>query len=103
MAAKGPLREFGNDPVSARPVLAKEGQYGVYVTDGEVNASIGKGDRIEDMLPERAYELLAIRREVMAEKGVAPKKKSGAKKSTAKKAPAKRKATAKKAAPRKKA
>ncbi len=105
VAAKGPLREFGNDPVSERPVVAKDGQYGVYVTDGEVNASLGKGDRIEDMLPERAYELLAIRREVMAEKGITPKKKAGAKKSTAKKAAPKKAATkktsAKKAAPKK--
>ncbi len=41
MAAKGPLREFGNDPVSERPVVAKDGRFGVYVTDGETNASIG--------------------------------------------------------------
>ncbi|MFM8650085.1 MAG: topoisomerase C-terminal repeat-containing protein, partial [Actinomycetota bacterium] len=105
VAAKGPLREFGTDPVSELKVVAREGQYGVYVTDGQVNASIGKGDRIEDMLPERAYELLAIRREVMAEKGIGPKKKA-AKKAPAKKAPAKKKAAkkapAKKAAPRKK-
>jgi DNA topoisomerase-1 len=107
VAAKGPLREFGNDPVSERPVVAKDGQYGVYVTDGEVNASLGKGDRIEDMLPERAYELLAIRREVMAEKGITPKskKKGAAKKAAPKKATAKKtaakKTPAKKAAPKK--
>ena len=58
MAAKGPLREFGTDPVSGRPVVARDGRFGVYVTDGETNASIGKGDRIEEMLPERAFELL---------------------------------------------
>ena len=115
VAAKGPLREFGNDPVSERPVVAKEGQYGIYVTDGEVNASLGKGDRIEDMIPERAYELLAIRREVMAEKGVTPKKSGGRKaatkkaavksaaprKTAAKKAPAKKKAATKKSAAKK--
>ena len=101
-AAKGPLREFGTDPVSERPVVAKEGKFGVYVTDGEVNASLGKGDRIEDMIAERAYELLAIRREVMKEKGIAPKKKSTAKKAPAKKAAVK-KAVAKKAATKKKA
>jgi DNA topoisomerase-1 len=110
VAAKGPLREFGNDPVSERPVVAKEGQYGVYVTDGEVNASLGKGDRIEDMIPERAYELLAIRREVMAEKGITPKKSGGRKtaakkaaprKTAAKKAPAKKKAATKKPAAKK--
>ncbi|MBM3799417.1 MAG: type I DNA topoisomerase [Actinobacteria bacterium] len=105
VAAKGPLREFGNDPVSSRPVLAKEGQYGVYVTDGEVNASIGKGDRIDEMLPERAYELLAIRREVMAEKGITPKKKGAPRKAAAKKTatkkPAAKKAAAKKAVAKK--
>ncbi len=101
VAAKGPLREFGTDPVSERPVVAKDGQYGVYVTDGEVNASLGKGDRIEDMLPERAYELLAIRREVMAEKGITPKKKKGSAKKAAPKKAAAKKSPAKKAAPKK--
>jgi DNA topoisomerase I len=78
MAAKGPLREFGTDPVTERPVVARDGRFGVYVTDGETNASIGKGDRIEEMLPERAFELLAIRRETVAAKGPAPKKKRAA-------------------------
>jgi DNA topoisomerase-1 len=71
-AAKGPLREFGTDPVSERPVVARDGRFGVYVTDGTTNASIGKGDRIEEMSPERAYELLAVRREQVAAKGDAP-------------------------------
>lgn len=92
----GPLREFGADPVSSRPVVAKDGKFGTYVTDGEVNASLGKGDRLEDMLPERAFELLALRREVMAEKGITPKSRGSARKAPAKKAPAK-KAAAKKA------
>ena len=92
MAAKGPLREFGTDPVSERPVVAKDGKFGVYVTDGETNASLGKGDRLEAMAPERAYELLAIRREAIIAKG-GPTKKRAAKK----KAPAKKKAAAKKA------
>ena len=67
----------------------------MYVTDGETNASIGKGDRIEEMLPERAYELLAIRRETVAAKGGTPTKR------TARKAPAKKAAARKRAAPRK--
>ncbi len=79
MAAKGPLREFGTDPVSGRPVVAREGRFGIYVTDGETNASIGKGDRIEEMLPERAFELLAIRREATTAKGPAPRKKAAKK------------------------
>jgi DNA topoisomerase-1 len=101
MAAKGPLREFGTDPVSERPVVAKDGRFGIYVTDGETNASIGKGDRIEEITPERAYELIAIRREAVAAKGGATKKKPARKKAAAKKRPAKKKAVAKKAAAKK--
>jgi DNA topoisomerase-1 len=92
MAAKGPLREFGTDPVSERPVVAKDGRFGVYVTDGETNASIGKGDRLEDMLPERAFELLAVRREQVAAKGGVTTKRA-ARKSPAKKAPARKSAS----------
>ncbi len=77
-AATGPLREFGTDPVSERPVVAKDGRFGVYVTDGETNASIGKGDRIEEMSPERAYELLSIRREQVAAKGGPAQEEGGA-------------------------
>ena len=90
LAAKGPLREFGVDPVSSKPVVAKDGKFGVYVTDGETNASLNKGDRLEAMLPERAYELLAIRREAIIEKGG-----PAAKKVTATKKPAKKTAGAK--------
>ena len=100
LAAKGPLREFGTDPVSERPVVARDGKFGVYVTDGETNASIGRGDRIEEMIPERAYELLAIRREYVAAKGGATK---GRKKSAAKKAPGKKKAAAKRTGAKKSA
>ena len=85
MAAAGPLREFGDDPMSGRKVVAKDGRFGVYVTDGETNASIGKGDRIEELLPERAFELLAIRREQGPSTKRRPAKKVAAKKSVAKK------------------
>ena len=93
MAAKGPLREFGNDPTSGKPVVAKDGKFGVYVTDGETNASLSKGDRLEAMLPERAFELLAVRREAIIEKGGAPAKKVRAtKKAAPRKAAAKKRA-----------
>lgn len=102
LAAKGPLREFGNDPVSGKSVVAKDGKFGVYVTDGETNASLSRGDRLEAMEPERAYELLAIRREAIIEKGgVAGRKAAATKKAAAKKTPAK-KTPAKKAAAKKK-
>ncbi len=102
-AARGPLREFGADPVSGRAVVARDGRFGVYVTDGETNASIGRGDRVEAMTPERAFELLAIRREQVAAQGRpsakpakrAPKK-PPAKKATTKKAAAKKSAGARK-------
>jgi DNA topoisomerase-1 len=101
-AAKGPLREFGTDPGSGRPVVAKDGKFGVYVTDGETNASLSKGDRLEAMPNERAYELLAIRREAIAEKGGAPAKRaSGAKKAATKRAPAAKKTAPRKAAAKK--
>jgi len=104
MAAKGPLKEFGTDPISGKPVVAKDGKFGVYVTDGETNASLSKGDRLDAMLPERAYELLALRREAIIEKGGAPAKKAAAtKRAAAKKAAPAKKAAAKKAAPKKKA
>ena len=102
-APKPPLREFGNDPVSGKPVVAKEGRFGDYVTDGETNAGLTRGDRLEEMTNERAYELLQLRREYIAEHGT--KKKPARKKAAAKKAtPAKKSAGAKKkATPKKKA
>jgi DNA topoisomerase-1 len=60
--AKGPLREIGADPDTGKPIVAKDGRFGVYVTDGETNASLRKGDMVETLTLERACELLAERR-----------------------------------------
>ncbi|WP_371578325.1 type I DNA topoisomerase [Streptomyces sp. NBC_01314] len=92
-AAKPPLKELGEDPVSKAPVVVKDGRFGPYVTDGETNATLRSADSVETITPERGYELLAEKR------AKAPVKK------TAKKAPAKKTATktaAKKAVPAKK-
>ncbi len=62
-AAAPPLKELGNDPVSGKPVVLKEGRFGPYVTDGETNASLRAADSIESITPERAAELLQARRE----------------------------------------
>jgi DNA topoisomerase-1 len=82
-AAKPPLKELGEDPVSNRPVVVKDGRFGPYVTDGETNATLRSGDSVETITPERGFELLAEKRA----KGPAKKtaKKAPAKKTTAKK------------------
>lgn len=92
-AAKPPLKELGNDPVSGQPIVVKEGRFGEYVTDGEYNATLRKDDTVEEITLERAAELLAERRA----KGPAKKAaKRGAKKTAAKKTT--KKAAAKKTA-----
>jgi DNA topoisomerase-1 len=61
-AAAPPLRELGADPASGKPMVIKEGRWGPYVTDGETNASLRKGDTVESVTPQRGAELLAERR-----------------------------------------
>jgi DNA topoisomerase I len=61
-AAAPPLRELGNDPASGKPMVIKDGRFGPYVTDGETNASLRKGDDVLSITDERAAELLADRR-----------------------------------------
>ena len=61
-AAAPPLRELGADPETQKPVVVKEGRFGPYVTDGEVNATIRGADTPETITLERASELLAERR-----------------------------------------
>jgi DNA topoisomerase-1 len=60
--AKPPLKELGKDPQTARDVIVKDGRFGVYVTDGETNATLRRGDAVELLTLERALELLAGRR-----------------------------------------
>ena len=61
-AAAPPLRELGTDPASGKPMVIKDGRFGPYVTDGETNASLRKGDDVMSLTDERAAELLADRR-----------------------------------------
>ncbi|MGI5138125.1 MULTISPECIES: type I DNA topoisomerase [unclassified Streptomyces] len=107
-AAKPPLKELGEDPVSGKPVVVKDGRFGPYVTDGETNATLRSADSVETITPERGFELLAEKRakgpaKKTAKKAPAKKtaataaKKTAAKKTTAKKTAAK-KTTAKKTA-----
>jgi DNA topoisomerase-1 len=61
-AAAAPLRELGQDPATGKPMVIKDGRFGPYVTDGETNASLRKGDEVAAITDQRAAELLADRR-----------------------------------------
>ncbi len=81
-ASAPPLRELGTDPASGNPMVIKDGRFGPYVTDGETNASLRKGDDVATITDERAAELLADRRARGPVKRTAKK--------TARKAPARK-------------
>ena len=86
---KPPLKELGPDPATGRELIIKDGRFGMYITDGETNATLRRGDTVEFMTIERGLELLAGRRAWEAENGPSPKK--------TKKAASKKTAAAKKA------
>ncbi len=90
-AAAPPLRELGDDSASGKPIVLREGRWGPYVTDGETNASLRKGDAPESITLQRAIELLAERR------AAAPstKRRTTSTRSTAAKKPAAKSSTAK--------
>jgi DNA topoisomerase-1 len=98
-AAAEPIKEVGKEPGTDAVITLREGRFGLYVTDGETNASLRKGDTAENITIERAHELLELRRE----RG--PSKKKARKKAPSKKAPSKKasskKATSKKASSKK--
>jgi DNA topoisomerase-1 len=82
--ASSALKEFENDPTSGKPIKLKDGRFGPYVTDGETNATIPRGESADDVTYERAVQLLAEKRA----KGPAPKR--ATRRTTTKKAPAKK-------------
>jgi DNA topoisomerase-1 len=84
-ASTPPLRELGVDPTSGKPMVIKDGRFGPYVTDGETNASLRKGDDVLSITDARASELLADRRARGPVKKKAPAKKAARKKAPAKK------------------
>jgi DNA topoisomerase I len=94
-AAAPPLREMGNDPLTEKPLVIKDGRFGPYVTDGEVNASLRRGQSPETLTLEQASEMLSEKRA----KGPAPAKKAAAKKAAPAAAKKAAPAPAKKAAP----
>ena len=90
-AAAAPLREVGVDPASGKPMVIKDGRFGPYVTDGETNASLRKGDEVDTITVDRSAELLAERRA----RGPAPKRAAAKKPAAPKKAAATKKPTVK--------
>ncbi len=92
-AAAPPLREMGVDPLTEKPLVIKDGRFGPYVTDGETNASLRRGQTPEALSLQEASEMLAEKRA----KGPAPRKKAAKKAAPAKKAAAKKTAAAAKA------
>jgi DNA topoisomerase I len=91
--ASSALKEFGNDPVSGKPIKVKDGRFGPYVTDGTTNATIPRAESVEEITFERAVELLQIKRD----KGPAAStaKRTTTRSTVAKKAPAKKPAAKK--------
>ena len=60
--AKGPVKDLGPDPVTGKAIVVKDGKFGMYVTDGETNATLRRGDIVELLTLERGMELLAEKR-----------------------------------------
>ncbi|MDQ1564743.1 MAG: topoisomerase [Actinomycetota bacterium] len=87
-AASSALKEFEADPESGKPIKIKDGRFGAYVTDGTTNATIPRGEEVEDIDFERAVQLLADKR---AKGPAKPRAKAAAKRPAAKRAPAKKK------------
>ena len=77
--AKPPLKDLGIDPASQKPVLVKDGRFGIYITDGETNATLRRGDNVEFLTLERGLELLAGRRAWEIENGGAGRVKKSSK------------------------
>ena len=77
--AKPPLKDLGIDPASQKAVLVKDGRFGIYITDGETNATLRRGDNVEFLTLERGLELLAGRRAWEIENGGASRVKKSSK------------------------
>ena len=77
--AKPPLKDLGIDPASQKAVLVKDGRFGIYITDGETNATLRRGDNVEFLTLERGLELLAGRRAWEIENGGAGRVKKSSK------------------------
>ncbi len=92
--ASSALKEFDADPVSGKPIKLKDGRFGPYVTDGETNATVPRGEDPMEIDFDRAVQLIADKRakgpaKKPVKRAPAAGAKTAAKKAPAKKAPAK--------------
>jgi DNA topoisomerase-1 len=87
-ASSSALKEFEADPESGKPIRIKDGRFGAYVTDGTTNATIPRGEEIDDIDFDRAVQLLADKR---AKGPAKPRAKAPAKRAPAKRAAVKKK------------
>jgi DNA topoisomerase I len=70
--AAPPLRELGDDPTSGKPIVVKDGRFGLYVTDGVTNRTLPKDVTAESITPAEAIQLLADKRASAPAKKKAP-------------------------------
>ncbi|MET3810177.1 type I DNA topoisomerase [Arthrobacter sp. UYEF3] len=84
-SAVAPLAEFGQDPVSEKNIVVKEGRFGPYITDGVTNITVPRSTAIEELTRERAVELLAEKRAKGPVKRTTTARKAPARKTAAKK------------------
>ncbi len=96
--ASSALKEFDADPESGKPIKIKDGRFGAYVTDGMTNATIPRGETVDDVDYPRAVQLLADKRARGPVKAKTSVTKPAAKKPVAKKTAVKKTAAKKTAA-----
>jgi DNA topoisomerase-1 len=70
--AAPPIKSFDPSPVTGKPIELRDGRYGLYVTDGETNASLPKDMNADDLGFDQAVSLLEARA------AAGPSKKKGA-------------------------
>ncbi len=97
--ASSALKEFDADPVSGKPIKLKDGRFGPYVTDGETNATVPRGEDPMEIDFDRAVQLIADKRAKGPAKKPVKRAPAAGAKTAAKKAPAKKAAA--KPAPKK--
>ena len=71
------LREVGKHPATEAMITIRSGRYGLYVTDGKINASLPRGMTPEELKIDEAVGLLEARAAKIAENGGMPTRKGG--------------------------